>query len=450
MVVKIEKSRLFGVAEFPPSKSDSHRLIIAAALCQGESVISGISLCDDVLATIDSLRALGAEISLSGNVAHVRGIDIRKSAALRELPVGESGSTLRFLIPLALMTGNRIKFVGKERLFQRPLSVYEEIAKKYGAEFEISDSRLEVCGKIQSGEYRLRGDISSQFITGLLFALPLLQGDSKIIIEPPFESRPYVDMTVATLGKFGIEVQFEDENTIAVKGGQKYKGGNFSSEGDWSGGAFLFALGLLHPDIKVLGYDASSLQGDKVCVDYFERIKSAAVGAACGGAADSACARVTCGEVANPSCARVTCDAAADSACARVTCGTPIIDISDCPDLGPVLFAIAAYFGEAEFYGTRRLLIKESDRAGAMAAELQKFGARLEIYENSVKVFGGNLHEPSDVLCGHGDHRIVMSLAVLCSIFGGEIRGAEAIGKSYPEFFEVFSSLGGNIRILEN
>lgn len=424
MVVKIEKSKLFGVAEFPPSKSDSHRLIIAAALCQGESVISGISLCDDVLATIDSLRALGAEISLSGNVAHVRGIDIRKSAALRELPVGESGSTLRFLIPLALMTGNRISFVGKERLFHRPLSVYEEIAKKYGAEFEISDSRLEVCGKIQSGEYRLRGDISSQFITGLLFALPLLQGDSKIIIEPPFESRPYVDMTVATLGKFGIEVRFEDENTIAVKGGQKYKGGNFSSEGDWSGGAFLFALGLLHPDIKVSGYDASSLQGDKVCIEYFERIKSAAVGSACGGAADSACA--------------------------RVTLGTPIIDISDCPDLGPVLFAMAAYFGEAEFYGTRRLLIKESDRAGAMAAELQKFGAKLEIYENSVHVFGGNLHEPSEALCGHGDHRIVMSLAVLCSIFGGEIRGAEAIGKSYPEFFEVFSSLGGNIRILEN
>ena len=424
MVVKIEKSRLFGVAEFPPSKSDSHRLIIAAALCQGESVISGISLCDDVLATIESLRALGAEISLSGNVAQVRGIDIRKSEALRELPVGESGSTLRFLIPLALMTGNRIKFVGKERLFQRPLSVYEEIAKKYGAEFEISGSQLEVCGNIQSGEYRLRGDISSQFITGLLFALPLLQGDSKIIIEPPFESRPYVDMTVATLRKFGIEARFEDENTIAVKGGQKYKGGNFSSEGDWSGGAFLFALGLLHPDIKVSGYDASSLQGDKVCVEYFERIKSAAVGATCGGAADSACA--------------------------RGACGTPIIDISDCPDLGPVLFAMAAYFGEAEFYGTRRLLIKESDRAGAMAAELQKFGARLEIYENSVKVFGGNLHEPSEALCGHGDHRIVMSLAVLCSIFGGEIRGAEAIGKSYPEFFEVFSSLGGNIRILEN
>lgn len=404
MIVKIEKSKLSGVAEFPPSKSDSHRLIIAAALAEGESVISGISLCDDVIATIESLRALGADISLSGNVATVRGVDILNTKACSEMPAGESGSTLRFLIPLALMTGNSVRFVGKERLFQRPLSVYVEIAKKYGAEFEISKSALNVCGKIKSGEYRLRGDISSQFITGLLFALPLLQGDSKIIIEPPFESRPYVDMTVATLKKFGIDVQFEDENTIAVGGNQKYRRGNFSCEGDWSGGAFLFALGLLHPEIKVSGYDIESLQGDKVCLGYFEKIKD----------------------------------------------GKTVLDISDCPDLGPILFAMAAYFGEAEFIGTRRLLIKESDRAGAMAAELQKFGAVLEIYENSVKVHGGNLHAPSEVLLGHNDHRIVMSLAVLCSIFSGEIRGADAIAKSYPEFFEVFSSLGGNIEILEN
>jgi 3-phosphoshikimate 1-carboxyvinyltransferase len=404
VIVKIEKSKLSGEEEFPPSKSDSHRLIIAAALAEGESVISGISLCDDVIATIESLRALGADITLSGNVATVRGVDILNTKACSELPAGESGSTLRFLIPLALMTGNSVRFVGKERLFQRPLSVYAEIAKKYGAEFEISESALKVCGKIQSGEYRLRGDISSQFITGLLFALPLLQGDSKIIIEPPFESRPYVDMTVATLKKFGIDVEFEDENTIAVGGNQKYRRGNFSCEGDWSGGAFLFALGLLHPEIKVSGYDAISLQGDKVCLDYFEKI----------------------------------------------TGGKAVLDISDCPDLGPILFAMAAYFGEAEFIGTRRLLIKESDRAGAMAAELQKFGAVLEIYENSVKVHGGNLHAPSEVLLGHNDHRIVMSLAVLCSILGGEIRGADAIAKSYPEFFEVFSSLGGNIEILEN
>lgn len=404
MIVKFDKSRLSGMAEFPPSKSDSHRLLIAAALAEGESKISGISLCEDVLATIESLRALGAEISLTGNAATVRGLDIFHSVVKGELPVGESGSTLRFLIPLALMSGNEVVFVGKERLFKRPLSIYEEIAKKCEAEFEISNNSLKVCGKIQSGEYRLRGDISSQFITGLLFALPLLDGDSKIIIQPPFESRPYVDMTVATLGKFGVDIRFEDENTIAISGNQKYKGGNFSAEGDWSGGAFLFALGLLHSDVKVAGYNANSLQGDKVCIDYFEKIKN----------------------------------------------GKAVLDISNCPDLGPVLFAMAAYFGGAEFIGTKRLVIKESDRCAAMAAELQKFGAALEIYENSTIVFGGNLHAPSEPLFGHNDHRIVMSLAVLCSIFGGEICGAEAVAKSYPEFFEIFSSLGGKIEILEN
>ena len=413
MIVKIEKSKLSGVAEFPPSKSDSHRLIIAAALAEGESVISGISLCDDVIATIESLRALGADITLSGNVATVRGVDILNTKACSELPAGESGSTLRFLIPLALMTGNSVRFVGKERLFQRPLSVYAEIAKKYGAEFVISESALNVCGKIQSGEYRLRGDISSQFITGLLFALPLLQGDSKIIIEPPFESRPYVDMTVATLKKFGIDVEFEDEDTIAVGGNQKYRRGNFSCEGDWSGGAFLFALGLLHPEIKVSGYDIESLQGDKVCLEYFEKINGAG----------------------------------ANSAYAGSTCATPIIDISDCPDLGPILFAMAAYFGEAEFIGTRRLLIKESDRAGAMAAELQKFGAVLEIYENSVKVHGGNLHAPSEVLLGHNDHRIVMAMSVVLSKIGGEISGIEAVRKSYPKFFEDIKMIGAKVEI---
>ena len=142
MIVKFDKSRLSGMAEFPPSKSDSHRLLIAAALAEGESQISGISLCEDVLATIESLRAPGAEISLTGNAATVRGLDIFHSVVKGELPVGESGSTLRFLIPLALMSGNEVVFVGKERLFKRPLSIYEEIAKKCEAEFEISNNSL--------------------------------------------------------------------------------------------------------------------------------------------------------------------------------------------------------------------------------------------------------------------------------------------------------------------
>lgn len=403
MVVKIEKSKLFGRAVFPPSKSDSHRLLIAAALAEGESVIRGVSRCDDVLATIASLHGLGADISLEGDTARVKGIDIRGAEARGSLPVNESGSTLRFLIPISLLTEKEVLFEGKARLFERPLSIYEKIVLENGEKFDLRSGSLAVKGTLPGGEYRLRGDVSSQFITGLLFALPLALENSRIIIEPPFESRPYVDMTIATLRKFGIEVNFEDEYTLNISGNQKYAPHDDTVEGDWSAGAFLLALKHLHPDVKVSGYNRDTLQGDSKCVEYLDMLKG----------------------------------------------GYSKIDISDCPDLGPILFAMAAYFGEAEFVGTRRLVIKESDRCGAMKAELEKFGASVEIFENSVKIKGGNLHIPKVMLCGHNDHRIVMSMAVLCSILGGEIEGAEAVKKSYPEFFDVLSSLGGKMEISE-
>lgn len=403
MVVKIEKSKLFGRAVFPPSKSDSHRLLIAAALAEGESVIRGVSRCDDVLATIASLRGLGADISLEGDTARVKGIDIRNAEARGSLPVNESGSTLRFLIPISLLTKEEVLFEGKARLFERPLSIYEKIVLENGGKFDLRSGSLAVKGTLPGGEYRLRGDVSSQFITGLLFALPLALENSRIIIEPPFESRPYVDMTIATLRRFGIEVNFEDEYTLNISGNQKYAPHDDTVEGDWSAGAFLAALELLHTEIRVEGYNVDTLQGDSVSIDYLDKIKK----------------------------------------------GRAKLDISDCPDLGPILFAMAAYFGEAEFVGTRRLVIKESDRCGAMKEELAKFGAEATIFENSVKIKGGNLHTPNAALSGHNDHRIVMSMAVLCSILGGEIEGAEAVKKSYPEFFDVLLSLGARMEISE-
>lgn len=401
MTIKLNKSKLSGVAAFPPSKSDSHRLLIAAALADGDSKIHGISRCDDVEATISSLKTLGAEISLDGDTAIIKGTDIRKTDVLGDLKVNESGSTLRFLIPLALLTGKKVRFVGKERLFERPLTIYEDITRMTDGRFDIGKGELVVKGRLDGGEYRLRGDVSSQFITGLLFALPLLSSDSRIVIEPPFESRPYVNMTIATLKQFGVKVRFDNENEITIFGNQKYTKTEEKVEGDWSGGAFLFALGLLHPDLTIDGYSNDTLQGDSVAISYLDKIKK----------------------------------------------GEARLDISDCPDLGPILFAMAAYFGEAEFIGTRRLVIKESDRCAAMKEELEKMGAEVEIFENSVKIKGGNLHAPNAYLFGHNDHRIVMSLAVLCTVLGGEIEGAEAVKKSYPEFFEVLSSVGGDMEI---
>lgn len=403
MLIKIEPSKLCGRAIFPPSKSDSHRLLIAAALADGKSKIRGISKCDDVLATIDSLNRLGADIYVDGDATEVIGADIRNANTEKDLFVNESGSTLRFLIPLVLLTEKEIRFECRGRLAERPMGIYENIILGQGGRFAKEKSAITIEGSLHSGEYRIPGNVSSQFITGLLFALPLLDGDSKIIIEPPFESKPYVDMTVHTLDKFGVNIITQNENTMIIPGGQKYTPSNETVEGDWSGGAFLLALRLLHPDIVIEGYDGNSLQGDRACIELFDRIKE----------------------------------------------GSGSIDISDCPDLGPILFAMAVYFGEAEFIGTKRLRIKESDRCQAMKEELEKFGAMVEVYDNSVTLKGGNLHAPTECLSGHGDHRIVMSLAVLCSTLGGEIDGAEAVNKSYPEFFEAAEKLGLRANILE-
>lgn len=403
MIVKIEESKLSGTATFPASKSISHRLVIAASLAQGESRIYGISKCDDVMATIASLSSLGIEFSFDGDTAIVKGIDIKNASAKEALFVNESGSTLRFLIPLAYLIGKDINFTGARRLFERPLGIYADIAKDQTMTFELYENSLKVSGSMKAGDYRIKGNISSQFVTGLLFALPLLEEDSKIVIDPPFESRPYVNMTIDALSRFGVDVRFEDENTIAIPGKQVYKCVDYAVEGDWSGGAFLLALKMLHEDVTVVGFNDDSLQGDKIAKEYLEKIRV----------------------------------------------GTPTLDITDCPDLGPILFAMAAYFNGATFTGTRRLKIKESDRAEAMKCELEKFGARVDIFEDSVKVYGG-IHKPEDVLLGHNDHRIVMSLATLASKVGGTISGAEAINKSYPEFFETLKKLGTNIKILDD
>ena len=327
------------------------------------------------------------------------GREMMKILEERSFPIGE----LR-LLASPRSVGKKITFKGAERLFERPLSVYREIANELGLDFTLGADSLTVKGKLVAKRYTVPGNISSQFITGLLFALPLLNDDSEIIIKPPFESRPYVDMTIETMKTFSVNVEYKDEYTISVKGNQKYLPASTTVEGDWSGGAFLFALSMLHPKIQVGGYNRESLQGDKVCLEYFENIKA----------------------------------------------GNPTLDISNCPDLGPILFAIAAYYGGATFTGTRRLRIKESDRAMAMKTELEKFGAKVEVLDDTVTVNGGSLHAPKEILKGHNDHRIVMSLSTLASKLGGKIQGAEAINKSYPEFFEVFSMLGGEMEISED
>lgn len=397
MTVYIKPSKARGKITAPPSKSVSHRALICAALSSG-STVESIDFSEDIKATVNALISLGANIRVEGGKVKAGGLN-KASITAATVDAGESGSTLRFLIPLALISGKKITFRGKERLFSRDLSVYEEIARSGGIEFNKTKTSLTVCGKLKSGEYALRGDISSQFISGLMFALPLLEGDSRIKFTAPVESRPYIDMTVKVLSDFGVTVTAEEDG-FYIKGSQSYKGINYTVEGDYSNAAFLDAFNLCGGSVAVGGLSDTSLQGDRVYKDFFAKIKS-------GGS----------------------------------------YDLSDCPDLAPVLFSLAALFSGAVFKGTRRLKIKESDRAAAMREELSKFGAVLTAEENTVTVKSSALHAPDGTLASHGDHRIVMALSVLLSVFGGAIEGAEAVNKSYPGFFDDIKKLGIEVDI---
>lgn len=404
MRVRIEKSTAHGSLQAPPSKSMAHRLLLAAALCEGVSRVHGIADSQDVSATVDCLRALGADITLADGVATVKGLDPAHLHPGATLPCRESGSTLRFLIPIALLSEQETIFVGAERLFARPLSVYEQIASEQGLLFEREDCRLLVKGQLRAGDYSVAGNISSQFLTGLLYALPLLSEDSRISISTAVESRPYIDMTIRALAAFGVKVAWEDRQTLVIPGGQHYAPREVWVEGDWSNAAFPDALNLFGSSVVIEGLDDDSLQGDRVYRAHF----------------------------------------------ARLADGCPTLHIGDCPDLAPILFAVAAARHGGTFTGTARLRIKESDRAAAMAEELSACGVTVTVEEDRVTVSPVGLHPPTRPLCGHNDHRIVMALSVLLSLLGGEITGAEAVRKSYPTFFADLTRLGIKLEIIRH
>jgi 3-phosphoshikimate 1-carboxyvinyltransferase len=400
MQVTISPSRAHGVISAPPSKSHAHRELITAALSPGISHIRNIDPAHDLLATMSSLRALGAEIDYDGNKASVIGMDL---SALRDgalLPCQASGSTLRFLIPIALLSDKHITFTGTEMLMSRPLSVYHDICREQNLIFEGSSCVLHVRGPLSAGVFRVPGNISSQFISGLLFALPLLPENSVIQILTSLESRPYVRMTVSALRESGVSV-FPSGDTISVPGNQRYLSHDSVVEGSWSGSAVFLALGRLGGDVSVTGLSPDSLHADRVCPAVFDLLES----------------------------------------------GSPVIDLSDCPDLGPVSMALSAALHGATFTGIRRLRLKESDRCAAMSSELAKFGVQVETGDNTMVIRPALLNRPSLPLQSHGDHRIVMALSVLASVTGAVIEGAEAVGKSMPDFFSRMKGLGIEVDI---
>lgn len=398
MTVRIYKGKAKGTVLAPPSKSMAHRYLICAAL-SGDSEVCGVAFSKDIEATLGCLKALGANAEIHGDRVNIGGLDI-EGRVNTELFCNESGSTLRFLIPVCLLFGQKITLTGSPRLFSRSLEVYEKLCAEQGIEFEQKNNTLTLCGKLKSGKYKVRGDISSQFISGLMFALPLLENDSEIEIEGGLESASYLDLTIRALADFGVSVSRKDKQTFFIRGSQSYKKRRLKVEGDYSNAAFFEALNALGADIAVKGLDSKSVQGDRVYKDIFPLLSK----------------------------------------------GCPEIDISDCPDLGPILMATAAALNGAVFTGTRRLKIKESDRGTAMQSELLKLGCRVEVEENRITVMKSELKTPDVPVFGHNDHRIVMSMAVLLTLVGGEIEGAQAVSKSFPDFFEILNSLGIEVK----
>lgn len=400
MRVTVEKSTASGTVCAPPSKSMAHRALICAALSD-KSTVRNIAWSDDIKATAACLRAMGAQTEASDGQVSIGGLDPFNVKDV-QLSCGESGSTLRFLMPLGMLSGSNIRFTGSKRLMERPLEVYEEICAARGILMRRDGEGVNIRGRLAGGKFTVPGDISSQFVTGLLFALPLVATDSTIEVTGRFESRPYVELTMQALSDFGVRISVGG-CSFSVKGGQRPKPTEYTVEGDCSNAAFLAGFNVLGGNVSVTGLKADTLQGDRVYARMFKELLQ----------------------------------------------GRKDFDLSDCPDLAPVMFALSAATGGAKFTGTARLKLKESDRSSAMAEELAKFGIETDIGENTVTIKNGVLKKPLIPLYGHNDHRIVMALSLLCSVTGGEIEGAEAVSKSFADFFERIEQINVKVKKYE-
>ena len=412
--VTVKPSQLNGKVNIPPSKSDVHRAIICAALAKGVSTVSPVAYSEDILATIDCIKALGAKVYSNGDKVTIDSTKLfePESAVMN---CRESGSTVRFFIPVAAAGGVTSVFNGKGRLPQRPLNVYAELLPKHGIECKTEGGLpFEITGQLTAGRYDVPGNISSQFITGLLFALPLLDGDSVIHLTSPLESKGYIDMTISVQRSFGVDIQTVGNDYI-VKGSQKYKSCDYITEGDWSQAAFFLAAGAIGGNVTVQGVKRNSFQGDKEIVKLMERF-----GADVKQTDDS----VSC--------------------CFNKLKGIEI-DAAQIPDLVPILAVCGAFAeGTTIIYNAQRVRLKESDRLMAISDCLNSCGANVAETDDGLLINGVPFIDGGSVK-GYNDHRIVMSMAIaaLRSRENIVISDRESISKSYGNFFEDYRIIGG-------
>ena len=428
MKIKIKSSTLNGTIEIPPSKSYSHRAVIAAALTDSEngeiSKVDNLKFSVDITTTTEIMENWGARITKGENWLEIMGNNGKVIPKDKYTQCNESGSTIRFLIPVGLTNENELIFDGKGKLVDRPLDSYYKIFDKQGLKYETTGNKLPltVNGKLKAGEYEIDGNISSQFITGLLYALPLLDGDSKLTINKNLESKGYVDLTLEILELAGIEIKNNDYKLFEIKGNQKYKSFNYTVEGDYSQVAFWIVAGIISAnkdnEIKCLHVNKNSLQGDREVIEIVERM-----GADLEISDDYI--------VVKPS----------------KTKGT-VIDISQCPDIAPILTVLGALSeGETRIINGERLRIKESDRITSIKTELNKLGAKVEEEGDSLIIQGVSTFKGGVEVSAWNDHRIAMSLAIASTRCEDEIviDEAESVKKSYPHFWNDFEKMGGKI-----
>lgn len=418
--VCIQPGVLNGTVSMPPSKSVAHRAIICASLAQGVSVLHPIALSNDILATMNAMQQLGAVMTLAGDTLTVDGTHtFSHPSAL--LDCGESGSTLRFLIPIAAAGGVTARFIGHGKLPERPIGVLTDCLPLHGVPCQTEGGLpLTIKGHLQSGTYPVAGHISSQFITGLLLALPLLNGDSEIILTSPAQSVGYIDMTIAVLRDFGITIE-PTANGWHIPGQQHYRPRSYTVEGDWSQAAFFMTAAALGGQITIDNLDPHSTQGDKACLALYARFGA---------------------DIRTDPHGRITITH-------RALKGISI-DATDIPDMVPALAVTAALCeGTTTITGAARLRIKECDRLAAMRDGLSRLGADIQetpdgLVINGVSALHGGTAE------GYNDHRIVMSLAMASVRCTGDIvlTDRESINKSYPTFFDDMQRLGGKVHVL--
>ncbi|WP_294663490.1 3-phosphoshikimate 1-carboxyvinyltransferase [uncultured Ruminococcus sp.] len=409
-----------GTVNVPPSKSDVHRAIICAAMANGVSRISPVALSNDIKATIGCIKALGADAVLENNVLTVDGTNMYKNKTAL-LDCGESGSTLRFFIPIAAVGNINATFVGKGKLPQRPIGIFTEALPKAGTTCKTEGGLpLEIKGQLKSGIFEIPGNVSSQFITGLLLALPILEGDSEIVLTSPLESVGYIAMTIRTMKQFGVNIQ-ATEKGWHIKGGQSYKTCDYTTDGDWSQAAFFMVLGAVSGKVTVKGVAKDSMQGDKKCAEILARFG----------------AKVT--QLDN----EVTVEKGELKA---IT-----IDASQIPDLVPVLSVCAAFAeGTTKIINAERLRIKECDRLKATAELLNNLGGKVKELSDGLEITGVSSLKGGNVN-GYNDHRIVMSAAVCAARSDEDITAtfAMSINKSYPDFYIDYNSIGGKANVLD-